>query len=643
MAQRPAPARSAALVVVVLAALLLTTAAWGQIHRTSDAVRRADLARLADHERMIMVAMRDGVRLATEVYRPKDAEGPVPTIFWRTPYNFSPLGGSNPNRPNAMLKYALDAIERGYAFVVQNERGKFFSEGEWEILGRPRTDGYDALTWIAEQGWSNGRVATLGCSSTAEWQMGLAAMRHPAHAAAIPMAAGAGIGRMGPFYEQGNFYRGGALQMPMALWLYGNQNIQRPTFPQDLSRDDRIRLAKSFDLAARLPAVDWQEAVWHLPVGELLESVDGPEGVFAEMVQRLPDDPAWYEGGLYHDHESFAVPALWANSWYDLSVGPNLALYEHVRAKADDAVRDHQYMVIAPTLHCAMYRLTDPLTVGEMEMGSVDFGFDDIVFDFLDRFTQDVSPADAAAYDAAQPKVRYFALGENAWRTSPDWPPATARQLTLYLGSDGQANSASGNGRLRTTAGGDGADTDRYTYDPASPVPTKGGNFCCLGGAPEGPFDQRSVEARNDVLVYSTEPLDAPLDVAGPIAVTLFVSSDARDTDFTAKLVDVYPDGRAFNLDDTILRARYREGFDRVVPMEKGTVYELQLGPLSTANVFGIGHRVRIEVSSSNFPRYDRNLNHGGNNHDESEGVAANNVIHHSAQHPSRIVLPLLP
>ena len=155
----------------------------------------------------------------------------MPIVFWRTPYNTSPLAGSNPNRSNALLKYALEAVERGYAFVVQNERGKFFSEGDWEILGRPRTDGYDALTWLADQPWSSGKVATLGCSSTAEWQMALAAMDHPAHAAAVPMGQGAGIGKMGPFAEQGNFYRGGALQLPMAVWLWGEQDTVRPTFP----------------------------------------------------------------------------------------------------------------------------------------------------------------------------------------------------------------------------------------------------------------------------------------------------------------------------------------------------------------------------------------------------------------------------
>ena len=611
-----------------------------QIHRVSDPVRRADLHAKAELDRMIMVPMRDGVRLATEIYRPRGVEGPVPTIFWRTPYNFSPLPGPNLERPSALLKFGLDAIERGYAFVVQNERGKFFSEGDWEILGRPRTDGYDALTWITDQSWSNGKVATLGCSSTAEWQMGLAAMRHPGHAAAVPMGQGAGIGRMGPFYEQGNFYRGGALQLPMAVWLYGEQNTLRPTFPPGTSREDLSRLATYFDLAAKMPAVDWQQALRHLPVQTLMESVGGPKGIFGEFAARMPDDPAWYEGGLYHDDEPFAVPALWANSWYDLSVSPNLALYGHVRRNADPEVRDHQYMVVAPSLHCNMYRLTDPLIVGERNFGDTDLQLDEMLWAFLDRFTK----PEANGFENRYAKVRYFLMGEDRWQNASDWPPAGVEPMTLYLSSDGGANSAAGDGTLTAGAGAgaSGADADRFVYDPGSPVPTHGGAFCCMGDYEPGAFDQRGVEARSDVLVYTTEPFDELLAVVGPVEVILHVSSDAPDTDFTVKLAHVHPDGRAFNLDDTILRMRYREGFDRHVGMESGEVYEVTLGPLATANVFGAGHRLRIEISSSNFPRYDRNLNTGGNNYDETEWRVANNAVHHSAEHPSRIVLPVL-
>lgn len=622
--------------VVVLA--LVASPVLGQIHRTPDPVRRADLQRLAELDRMVMVPMRDGVRLATEIYRPRDAQGPVPAIFWRTPYNFSPLPEPNLERPSALLKFGLDAVERGYAFVVQNERGKFFSEGDWEILGRPRTDGYDALTWITDQPWSNGRVATLGCSSTAEWQMGLAAMRHPGHAAAVPMGQGAGIGRMGPFYEQGNFYRGGALQLPMAVWLFGEQNTQRPTFPPDTSREDLERLATYFDLAAKMPQVDWKQALWHLPIQTLMESVGGPKGIFGEFAARTPDDPGWYEGGLYHDDEPFGVPALWANSWYDLSVSPNLALYQHARENADPEVRDHQYMVIAPSLHCNMYRLTNPLVVGERNFGDTDFGFDEMLWGFLDRFTK----PEANGFEDRYAKVRYFLMGEDRWQNADDWPPAGVEAMTLYLDSEGNANSAAGDGRLTADAGGNGDDADRFVYDPASPVPTHGGAFCCMGEHEPGSFDQRGIEARADVLVYTTEPFAEPLAVVGSIDVILHVSSDAPDTDFTVKLVDVHPDGRAFNLDDTILRMRYREGFDRDVRMVPGEVYEARPGPLATANVFGAGHRLRIEVSSSNFPRYDRNLNTGGNNYDESEWRVARNAVHHSAEHPSRIVLPVL-
>ena len=626
------------LLPIAVSLALATSPVLGQIHRTPDPVRRADLHRLAEVDRMVMVPMRDGVRLATELYRPRNAQGPVPAVFWRTPYNFSPLPEPNLERPSALLKFGLDAIERGYAFVVQNERGKFFSEGDWEILGRPRTDGYDALTWIANQPWSSGKVATLGCSSTAEWQMGLAAMRHPAHAAAVPMGQGAGIGRMGPFHEQGNFYRGGALQLPMAVWLFGEQNTQRPTFPPDTSREDLERLATYFDLAAKMPAVDWKQALWHLPIQTLIESVGGPKGIFGQFAARLPDDPAWYEGGLYHDDEPFGVPALWANSWYDLSVSPNLALYEHARENADPEVRDHQYMVIAPSLHCNMYRLTNPLVVGERNFGDTDFGFDEMLWAFMDRFTK----SEANGFEDRYARVRYFLMGEDRWENAAGWPPAGVEAMTFYLDSDGSANSAAGDGRLSADGGGGGADADRFVYDPGSPVPTRGGAFCCMGDYEPGAFDQRGIEARADMLVYTTEPFQEPLAVVGSIDVVLHVSSDAPDTDFTVKLVDVHPDGRAFNLDDTILRMRYREGFDRHVSMEPGEVYEVTLGPLATANVFGAGHRLRIEVSSSNFPRYDRNLNTGGNNYDESEWRVARNAVHHSAEHPSRIVLPVL-
>ena len=593
--------------------------------------QEAALDELATDERKQLVPMRDGVRLSTDVYLPKDANGPFPTIFWRTPYNYNTLRDTR-------KEFVKKAVERGYAFVIQNERGKFFSEGEWAILGHPRTDGYDALDWIAGQDWSNGKVGTIGCSSSAEWQLALAAMDHPAHAAMVPMASGAGIGRVGEFYEQGNWYRGGVFQMLFATWLYGVQNTQRPTLPSDLSREDLERLSLYFDLAPEMPEVEWSEAIQHLPLVEIMENVEGPKGIYAEFIARKPDDASWYEGGLYHDNEGWGVPALWLNSWYDVSIGPNLALYDHVRAMKDKQVADNQFLVIAPTAHCGFFSKDEETIVGERNFGDARLDYDEMVFGWFDFWLKD---EDNGFIDET-PRVRYFTMGDNAWQEADDWPPSKPKKTTYYLSSDTGANSLYGDGALSTRKPGD-AGVDRFHYDPQLPVPSLGGGVCCTGGAvTPGAFDQRKIEVRNDVLVYTSEPLDEKLEIAGPIEVTLFVSSSAKDTDFTLKLLDVEPDGTAWNLDETIQRARYREGYDREVFMEAGEVYELKLGPLVTSATFDAGHRIRVEVSSSNFPRFARNLNTGGANYDEKEGVVALNAVHCSKEHPSRIVLPVV-
>jgi putative CocE/NonD family hydrolase len=620
----------------IVLALFSTTGSTSDL----DEDRRQKLEALADVERTVMVPMRDGVRLATDIYRPKGRSGPLPTIFWRTPYNFHDPKGSR-------LLFALESIERGYAFVIQNERGKFHSEGEWEILGFPRTDGYDALTWISEQPWSNGRVGTIGCSSSAEWQMALAAENHPAHAAMVPMSAGAGIGRVGEFYEQGNWYRGGVEQMFYLPWLYRVQNTQRPQFSSDVPDEDKRRLARYYDLDADMPEVEWKRKIGHLPVAEAMRNVDGPKGMYAEYFARKPDDQEWYEGGLYHDGEDFGVPALWLNSWYDVSIGPNLALFNHVRENASDpAVREHQYTVVAPVLHCRYFRPAWDLEVGERSMGDASFDYVGLIYRFFDVWLDDSTAGEASGtpeeFAAATPRVHYFAMGENVWKTAAKWPPQGARIETLYLASNGSAASIFGDGELEA-APPERDMPDRFVYDPSVPVPSLGGGICCIGGAVDGgAFDQRPNEARADVLVYTSEPVTEPLEVTGPVRVVLYVSSDAKDTDFTAKLVDVLPDGTAYNLDETVLRARYRDGYDKEVFMKEDEIYELELSPMSTSNVFLPGHRIRLEVSSSNFPRLARNLNTGGRNYDESEGVVAHNVVHHSREYASRVELTVI-
>ncbi len=457
----------------------------------------------------------------------------------------------------------------------------------------------------------------------------------------VPQGFGAGVGRVGDYYEQGNWFRGGAQQMLFTSWLYGVQNGSiRPTFPKDATQEELIRASRWFDLAPERPPVDWSEAFWHLPVQDIIKNVDGPIGIYEEMIRRKPNDPAWYEGGLYHDDMPFGVPSFWFVSWYDVSTSPNLALFKHLRENAEDPqVAGNQYLVIAPVLHCRYTRATENTIVGERNVGDARLDYDALIYGWFGHWLK----GEDNGFLEKTPRVHYYTMGSNQWQTADTWPPEEAQPVTYYLSSEGQANSLFGDGRLTTKAPGKEDKPDAYTYDPANPVPSYGGNVCCTGNAIEGgSFDQREMEARNDILVYTSEPLKEGVEVSGFVETTLYVSSDVKDTDFTVKLIDVYPDGRAYNLDETIQRARYREGYDKEVFMEEGEVYKIELTPLSTSNYFAPGHRIRIEVSSSNFPRFTRNLNTGGNNYDEKEGVVAHNKIHHSAQYPSKIVLPVV-
>ena len=596
---------------------------------------RERLEAIAHIEQKIMVPMRDGIRLCTDVYRPK-TDKPVPVIFSRTPYNFNTWrDGEESTRT---YQRALQAVEHGYAYVIQNERGRFFSEGDWDILGVPLSDAEDAFTWMAEQPWSNGNIGLYGCSSTAEWQMAAASLGHPALKAIVPQGFGAGVGRVGDYVEQGNWYRGGAQQMLFTSWLYSTQHDpMAPRLPNDISQEDLLRLQRFYDMAPEYPRVDWSEAFKHLPVENIIEAVHGPQGIYEEMITRKPNDPAWYEGGLYHDNMELDVPAFWFVSWYDVSTSPNLALFNHMRENAAADVRDDQYLVIAPTLHCGYTRATENTIVGERSVGDARLNYEEQIYAWFDKW---LKPEEDGAAPA---RVQYYTMGSNEWQTAESWPPEGAEMITMYLHSGGNANSLYGDGSLSPESPGRNNQSDSYTYDPMNPVPSYGGNVCCTGNAIQGgAFDQRVMETRNDILVYTSEPLERGMEVSGFIESTLYVSSDAADTDFTIKIIDVYPDGRAYNLDETIQRARWRDGYEEEVFMEDGEVYEVNMTPMSTSNYFEAGHRIRIEISSSNFPRFTRNLNTGGNNFDESESVVARNSIHHSSAHPSQIRLPVV-
>lgn len=595
------------------------------------------LQEIAIIDQKVMMPMRDGIRLATDIYRPK-GDTKVPIVFSKTPYQFNTwVDGKMTTRT---LEEAYNAVSRGYAYVVQNERGRYYSEGEWDILGAPITDGYDAFTWMAAQPWSNGKIGVIGCSSTAEWQMAVASQNHPALAAMVAQGYGAGIGRVGKFMEQGNWYRGGAGQMLFTAWLYGTQNDKfKPTFPKTVQQKDLQRLQRFYDMSTEMPRVDWSVGLRHLPLQDIIKNVKGQEGVYEDMIRRKPNDPKWFKGGLYHDDMPLNTPAYWFVSWYDVSSAPNIALFNHVRNSAKDkAIADNQYLVIAPVLHCSYKRATENTVVGERSVGDARLNYDELTWGWFDMLLK----GEQNDFKQKNPRIRYYTMGSNKWQQSETFPPAGAEMQSFYLSSAGKANTRNGDGQLLAAPPKENK-PDAFQYDPMNPVPSYGGNVCCTGNAVQGgSFDQSTMELREDILVYTSDVLKDGVEITGFIESTLYVSSSGPDTDITIKLIDVYPDGKAYNLDETIQRLRYREGYDKEVFMEKGKVYKVDLTPMVTSNYFAPGHRIRIEVSSSNFPRFDRNMNTGGNNYDETTGIKVENKIHHSTQYPSVIKLPMI-
>ncbi len=607
-----------------------------------------ELESIAIIERKVMVPMRDGKRMQADIYRPKDQSKKYPIIFVRTPYNFNywdvDLGAP------ADMSEPLEAIKHGYAFVEMNERGRYFSEGDYDVLGTPLTDSDDEFDWMASLPWSSAKVGLVGCSSTAEWELAVASRGNKALTTFSPESFGAGVGRVAPYYEQGNWFRGGAFQMLFGSWLYDSglqANNGQPNFPPGMSQEALVTAAKSYDLVAHPPPVDWVTGFQHLPVKDMLAAVGSPKGIFADttpngkpgMITRTPNDPSWYQGGLWNDSMRIDIPGLWLMTWYDISVAPNIAAYNYVRSHASPAVANEQYAVIAPVAHCSYDGAKEHTIVGQRDMGDARLDYHALTYGWFDHFLK----GEDNGLLAKNPKVRYYTMGSNKWQSSDTWPPAEAKPVTFYLAGGGHANSLHGDGALLPKPPqNDAADT--FVYDPLNPVPTTGGGFCCLGDAYKpGAVDQRALETRGDVLVYSTGPLKEGMEVSGPIDVTLYLSSDVKDTDVTVKVVEVLPDGIAYNLDDNIQRVRYRNGYDKPpVWMDKGKVYRVMLQPMQTSDYFAAGHELRIEVSSSNFPHYDRNLNTGGNNYDEVKGVVAHNTIHHSVQYPSSITLSVV-
>jgi uncharacterized protein len=588
-------------------------------------------------EKEIFVPMRDGAHLSTDVLLPKGAKGPLATVLVRTPYDKDQIEW-------ALTKHWFTLfLQHGYAFVLQDERGRFFSEGSYKhYLEGAATDGNDTLDWISKQPWSNGKVGTFGCSSSGEQQWPMANSKNPAHAAMLPLASGTAIGSIPGNDTQGAVYHGGIPLIGLWAWWYHDMaTTERLVLPPNSTQEQRIRLRNSFsgepqtwfynlgpgNVDLTHPKNDPDKLLMQLPSKDVLRRLGGALTPFDEFITWTPGDPRWNDVPLAKAGFSSHTPALHVDTWHDIGVGEMTRLFKYVQ----DQRTPDQFLIIGSGPHCAFLDgeegLAD-LKFGDLEVGDAryrnqDNGFGKLFLDWFDHFLKGENNG-----VTNMPKVQLDVMGKG-WIFGDRWPLETTRFTKYYLGG---SNSLS-------TSPPTGAESDTYLYDPATPVPTRGGGCCSAAMA----VDQRDVEMRRDVMSYTTPLLKEAVTVAGPIEVVLYVSSSAKDTDFVVKLIDVYPDGKAINLANDGFRVRYREGFDRKVLMKPGEVYPIKLTNMVTGNHFPAGHRIRLDVTSSNFPTYERNLNTGGNNYDETSWVTAQNSIHHSSAHPSHVVLPIIP
>lgn len=559
-------------------------------------------------EHGVAMKTRDGVTLRADIYRPA-GEGNFPVLLQRTPYN-----------KDNTAAFGRLAASRGFMVVTQDVRGRYSSEGEWYPFKHESEDGVDAVEWAATLPHSDGRVGMFGGSYVGATQM-LAAIGHPQHLSGIcPVVTASN-------YHENWTYVGGAL----AQWF-------DESWTSGLAQDTLNRMVNQGTNAmigsTTLPLSHYPLFNVSLDSGTIITGKLAP--YFLDWLDHPSYDDYWRQWAIDEHYNQIQVPALTIAAWYDLFQGGSLRNYVGLRDHAaTDLARRNQRLIITVGGHAG----------NERKIGQVDFGpatseynEDEITLRWYEYLFKGAQNEFA---DASKP-VRFFVMGENQWHSEAAWPIKRAWQVRYYLHGS-HANSASGNGLLNTVAAVKEA-PDSFTYDPANPVPTVGGPLCCDGAhlAP-GPFDQSQVETRRDVLVYSTAPLDEAIEVTGPVSLEFYAKSSAVDTDFTAKLVDVWPNGFAQNLTEGIIRARYRESKEEARLMQPGKVYQFKIDLWSTSNLFQKGHRIRLEISSSNFPRFDRNLNTGKPAASDALFVKATNTILHDNAHPSALILPVVP
>jgi len=556
-------------------------------------------------DKNVPVLLRDGTRLATDLYRPAGA-GRYPVLLQRTPYGkalaFNML---NP----------LRAVEAGYVVAIQDCRGRFASEGTFEPFFCDIDDGYDAVEWCAAQPWSSGRVGMYGMSYVGATQW-LAAIAAPPHLTAIFPALTAAD------YYDGWVYQGGAMYLAFAA-AWAAQFLAIPQLDR-LGLDAAAVKAAEGRIMAMLERL--RKTLSHLPLGDLpLLAGERLAPYYRDWVDHPDADAYWQRVEISAHHDQVKVPAFGLGGWYDLfQAGPprNFAgLREHA---ATELARTGQKLLIGPWAHAA----PSIAQVGEVNFGwEATVAIEELQLRWFDHWLRDIDTG-----IMAEPPVRLYVMG-HGWRDEQEWPLARTVYTPFYLHSAGRAQSLDGDGRLSTEPPA-GEPPDVFLYNPVNPVPTIGAG---------GIHDQRAAERRTDVLVYSTPPLPEPVEVTGPVQLVLHAASSAPDTDFTAKLVDVAPNGYARNLCDGILRTRYRTGQSQPQPLQPGVPYALTVDMLATSNAFAAGHQIRVELSSSNFPKFDRNPNTGEPAGTACKLVPAMQTVYHDAEHPTHLLLPVIP
>lgn len=535
----------------------------------------------------VPVPMRDGTILSTDIRLP-DGDGPFPVILIRTPYS---------NTDSWHQRF----VPAGYACAAQDCRGRFDSLGRFDPF-HEATDGYDTIAWLRAQPWCDGRVGMSGGSYLGFTQLTTAPLRPPGLLAITPRVMGRDAFR-DMLYDNGVF----CLQLA-GTWGLGMTGR-----------------------ASQAVEVDWQKQFLHLPLMTLDETTGLTPPHFREWLSHPVYDEYWKSISIEARHASFDVPGLHMGGWYDPYGEGTIRNFEGIQRHGGPNARGKQKLIIGPWAHGLNTRA----------LAQTNFGFDSLInldaveMRWLDRWVRGVENG-----IDKEPPVRIFVMGVNMWRDEQEWPPARAREKAFHLASGGRANSVFGDGALVEAPSNAGAASDSYVYNPDNPVPTVGG---ALLGAQAGPLDHMPIERRDDVLVYSTPPLTEPIEVTGYVRAVLHVATDAPDTDFIARLCDVQPDGRSLVLCDGIVRTRFREGLDREVMMTPGRICELTIDMFATSNVFLPGHRIRLEITSSCFPRWARNLNTGEPFATSTRMQIARQTVHHSPSHPSRLVLPIVP